>query len=155
MSADDKPTIPELVDAARLLHIDLLWDPDTYPQGPRETERDLLMTALSVGVENYRGMEVSQENLSRMRVTHGLAFGHDATQMTLHAVSALYYHAEMLKACTSESGAVQDATGLIRTAASILATTLAQIPYRHADIIRLMAPCDVRGCPCGGQGSVH
>lgn len=149
---NDKPSIPALVEAARLLNVDLLWDPDVYPDGPGEDERPQLVAALALAMENQRSAEYRPDTIAVMRVIHGRGLADDVEQLITHATTVLSFHADVLAGFSSLEGVIEDARALIRIAVSMLATGLAEIPYQRVDMPALMVPCTTPGCPCGGTG---
>lgn len=149
----DKPDVAAVIDAARLLNVELLWDPDRYPQGPTDSDRHLLMAAVAVQAENLRSAEVRPERIAEMREVYARAFQYDMKQMATHVVAALDFLAQLLEPIMTPEGAAEDAMALMKVAVSILATSLAEIPYQHVNMAALNAPCNVPGCACGGAGS--
>jgi len=149
------PTIPELLDAARLLDCGLLWEPDQYPNGPGEHERPLITAAIAVAAEFYRSNLTTPITMAGMRITHRRSFGNDPEQVLKHAISALSYHANILRDMATEEKTVEDAVRLVITALGLLTSGLAGMPYYRVEFASTASAPDGHAGPCPDCGENH
>ena len=142
------PSIAELLDAARLLGSEMVWDPSEYPNGPAEAERPLLYSALGVLIERMRGGAQNPATMPHMAAIHADSLDHDAWMIAEQAAAVLTFHATLLDQIEATDGACKDAASLARTAASILACGIANAPYQR---VRLISLTHGGRCACGEE----